>query len=140
MNKVKTINYDGSVETIEVSEEVFEVFEDSRKLDQRLAKSDQRHIDKYSDDINGIDPSKIKSNFNISNPTQTDAENKIIRQEANEILSRNIKNRLNDEEREVLKMKFDDGLKNVEIAKRLGITKQAVGEKIGSILRKIRRS
>lgn len=140
MNKVKTINYDGSAETIEVSDEVYEVFEDSRKLDQRLAKSDQRHIDKYSDDINGIDPSKIKSNFNISNPTQTEAEDKVIRQQTNEFLSRNIKNRLNDEEREVLKMKFDDGLKNVEIAKRLGITKQAVGEKIGSILRKIRRS
>lgn len=140
MNKVRTINYDGNVETIEVSDEVYEVFEDSRKLDQRLAKSDQRHIDKYSDDVNGIDPSKIKSNFNMSNPTQIDAENKVIRQQTNEFLSRNIKNRLNDEEREVLKMKFDDGLKNVEIAKRLGITKQAVGEKIGSILRKIRRS
>lgn len=140
MNKVKTINYDGSAETVEVSDEVFEVFEDSRKLDQRLAKSDQRHIDKYSDDVNGIDPSKIKSNFNISNPTETDAERKIIEQQTNEFLSRNIKNRLDDEEREVLKMKFDDGLKNVEIAKRLGITKQAVGEKIGSILRKIRRS
>lgn len=140
MNKVKTVNYDGSTETIEVSDEVYEVFKDSRKLDQRLAKSDQRHIDKYSDDVNGIDPSKIKSNFNMSNPTETDAERKIIEQQTNEFLSRNIKNRLNDEKREVLKMKFDDGLKNVEIAKRLGITKQAVGEKIGSILRKIRRS
>ena len=140
MNKVKTINYDGSAETVEVSDEVYEVFEDSRKLDQRLAKSDQRHIDKYSDDVNDIDPSKIKSNYNMNNPTQTDAENKVIRQQTNEFLSRNIKNRLNDEEREVIKMKFDDGLKNIEIAKRLGITKQAVGEKIGSILRKIRRS
>lgn len=140
MNKVKTINYDGSTETVEVSDKVYEVFEDSRKLDQRLAKSDQRHIDKYTDDVNGVDPSKIKSNFNMNNPTQTDAENKVIRQQTNEFLSSNIKNRLNDEEREVLKMKFDDGLKDVEIAKRLGITKQAVGEKIGHILRKIRRS
>ena len=74
----------------------------------------------------------------LADPTQMGVEEMVLRREEAEELHRNI-DRLTEQEQFIIRSIYFEGVKQVDVARELGISKSYLSQKLGMILKKMRK-